>query len=137
MRMRGASLIAGLALCVAASPGSAHHSLAPYVRTTVGVVIGKVKEFTWTNPHTRLIVLVPGEGGTMVEWNFEGVSTSRLATAGFKKASIFPGDTISVVYNPRRDKSPGGMFVAVGLPNGTTLRLDRYQEFHNGAQRIE
>jgi hypothetical protein len=135
--MRGASVIAGLALGVAASQASAHHSLAPYVRTTVEVVIGKVKEFSWTNPHTRLIVLVPGESGTMVEWNFEGVSTSRLATAGFKKDSMFPGDTISVVFHPRRNKSAGGMFVAVGLPNGTTLQLNRYQEFQNGAQRIE
>ena|SRR5688572_1321912 len=135
--MRGASAIAGLALGVAASQASAHHSLAPYVRTTMEVVIGEVKEFAWTNPHTRLIVLVPGEGGTMVEWNFEGVSTSRLATAGFKKDTMSPGDTISVVYNPRRDKSPGGMFVAVGFADGTTLRLGRDQQFQSGTLRIE
>jgi hypothetical protein len=137
MRMRGAFLIAGLALSFAVSQASAHHSLAPYVRTTVDVVIGKVKEFSWTNPHTRLIVLVPGEGGATVEWNFEGVSTSLLATAGFKKDTMSPGDTISVVFNPRRDKSAGGMFVAVGFANGTTLRLDRYKPFQNGTQRIE
>ena len=129
--------MAGLALCAASSPGGAHHSLAPYIRTTAEVAIGRVKEFAWTNPHTRLIVLVRGEGGAMVEWDFEGVSTSRLASAGFKKDMIVPGDPISVIYNPRRDGMPGGMFFAVTLSDGTTLKLNRYQQLQGGAQRLE
>jgi hypothetical protein len=133
--MRRLFAIAALMLC--ASPAHAHHSLAAYIQTTAEVAIGRVKEFVWTNPHTRLVILVRGEGGVEEEWSFEGVSTARLTTAGFKKESIVPGQPISVVYNPRRDRMPGGMFFAVTLVDGTTLRLERHRELQGGRQRIE
>jgi len=125
------------ALCLASLPAAAHHSLAPYIRTRAESVVGTVKEFAWTNPHTWLTVLVRDEQGMLVEWTFEGVATSRLASAGFKKDSVVPGDTISVAFNPRRDGKPGGMFVAVTFTDGSTLKLTRYQTFQGGAQRIE
>ena len=135
--MRRLLAIAATVLCLAAVPAAAHHSLAPYIRTRAESVIGTVKEFAWTNPHTWLTVLVRDEQGAMVEWIFEGVATSRLATAGFKKDSVVPGDTILVAFNPRRDGKPGGMFVAVTFSDGSTLKLTRYQEFQGGAIRIE
>jgi len=135
--MKRAFAMVAAMLCVAAAPASAHHSLTPYIQTTAGVVIGTVKEFAWTNPHTRLIVLVPGADGTAVEWDFEGVSTTRLAQAGFKKETVAPGDMVSVVYYPRRDGSNGGLFVAVTLSDGKTFKLDRYQQLRGGGQRYE
>ena len=135
--MRRLLAIAAAALSLAPLPVGAHHSLAPYIRTKADAVIGTVKEFAWTNPHTKLVVLVRDEGGTLVEWSFEGVSTSLLATARFKKDTMVPGDTIQVVYNPRRDGTPGGMFFAVMLSDGTTLKLNRYQQLQGGGQRIE
>jgi hypothetical protein len=117
-------------------PAAAHHTLAGYIQTRADVLIGKVKEFQWTNPHTWLVVLV-NDGGTTVEWTFEGVSTTRLAPAGFKKDTLMPGDPVSVIYNPRRDGKPGGMFFAVTLADGRTLKLDRYQLLQRGGTRIE
>jgi Family of unknown function (DUF6152) len=135
--MRRLLAIAATVLCLAAVPAAAHHSLAPYIQTRAESVIGTVKEFAWTNPHTWLTVLVRDEKGEMVEWVFEGAATSRLATAGFKKDSVVAGDTISVAFNPRRDGKPGGMFVAVTMSDGTTLKLTRYQQFRSGGVRIE
>jgi len=135
--MKRVLAIALSAQCLASLPAAAHHSLAPYIRTRADSVIGTVKEFAWTNPHTWLTVLVRDERGETAEWTFEGVATSRLATAGFKKDSVVPGDTISVAFNPRRDGKPGGMFVAVTFADGTTLKLTRYQTFQGGGQRIE
>jgi hypothetical protein len=126
--MRRALAIAVVMLCGAPSPGNAHHSLAPYIRTTGDSVIGKLKEFAWTNPHTRIVVLVPGDSGMTVQWTFEGVGTSRLARAGFKKDMMMPGDMIAVAFHPRRDKGAGGLFFSVTLPDGTTFRLDRFQQ---------
>lgn len=128
--------ISMIALGAASTPAEAHHSLAPYIRTRADVIIGKVKEFAWTNPHTRLVVLF-NDGGTMAEWDFEGVSTSRLVSAGFKKDTMMPGDPVSVIYNPRRDGKPGGMFFAVTLADGRTLKLDRYQQIQGGGTRLE
>ena len=134
---RVAALIA-FALCAAPAPADAHHSLAQYIQTRAEVVIGRVKEFAWTNPHTWLTVTVRGENGAMSEWTFEGVSTSRLATAGFKKDTMMPGDPVSIVYNPRRDGKPGGMFFAVTLVDGRTLKLNRLQQPQGaGNQRYE
>ncbi len=134
--MKRGLAIAVVALCAASIPAAAHHTLAGYVQTRAEVLIGKVKEFQWTNPHTWLTVLV-NDGGTTVEWTFEGVSTTRLAPAGFKKDTLMPGDPVSVVYNPRRDGKPGGMFFAVTLADGRTLKLDRYQLLQRGGTRIE
>lgn len=133
--MKRGLAIAMLSLCIAPTTAGAHHSLAPYVRTAGESLIGKLKEFAWTNPHTRIVVLVPGEGGTMVEWNFEGVGTARLARAGFKKDIMKAGDTIAVAFHPRRDKAPGGLFFSVTLSDGTIFRLDRFQQ--SGVQTLE
>ena len=48
-----------------------------------------------------------------------------------------PGDPVSVVYNPRRDGKPGGMFFAVTLADGRSFKLDRYQRLKSGGTRIE
>ena len=125
------------ALSAVSAPADAHHSLAQYIQTRGEVVIGRVKEFAWTNPHTALVIMVRGADGTMAEWTFEGVSPSRLAIAGFKKDTMMPGDPVSVVFNPRRDGKPGGMFFAVTLADGRTLKLDRHQLLQGGGQRYE
>ena len=135
--MKRGLAIAVVALCAASIPAAAHHTLAGYVQTRADVLIGKVKEFQWTNPHTWLTIVVLGEGGTTSEWTFEGVSTANLIDAGFKKDTLMPGDPVSVVYNPRRDGKPGGMFFAVTLADGRSLKLSRYQRFRNGGTRIE
>src|SRR5262245_22615625 len=122
--MKRALAMAVVALCATSAPLEAHHSLASYIQTKAEVVIGRVKEFAWTNPHTWLTITVRGENGAMSEWTFEGVSTTRLASAGFKKDTMMPDDPVSVVYNPRRDGKPGGMFFAVTLVDGRTLKLD-------------
>ena len=134
--MKRVLAIAAVVLCAASIPAAAHHSLAVYIQTRAEVMIGKVKEFQWTNPHTWLVVLV-NEGGTTVEWTFEGVSTARLSRAGFKKDTMAPGDPVSVVYSPRRDGKPGGMFLAITLADGRSLKLDRYQQLKTGGTTIE
>jgi hypothetical protein len=134
--MRGVLAIAVVALSAASAPAFAHHSLALYIQTRADVLVGKVKDFQWTNPHTELILLVT-EGDKTVEWTFEGVSTSRLASAGFKKDSMMPGDQISVVYTPRRDGKLGGMFIAVTLSDGRVLKLSRYQQVRGGGTTYE
>lgn len=118
------SAIALFTLLSGAVPAAAHHSLSSYITTTPKAVIGIVKEFEWSNPHSRLIIMVI-EGGNVTEWNFEGPSLSRLQAAGIKKDSMVPGDKVVVTYGPRRDGKPGGLFIAATYPDGKTLRLKR------------
>ena len=116
-----------VALSFAASGAAAHHSLAPYAMAEVKTVAGTVKNFDWSNPHVRLNVLVPDGKGGAAEWEFEGSSVGRLSSTGFRKNSLAPGDSITVAYNPRRDHTLGGLFVAIKMADGKMLTTDRYR----------
>lgn len=116
-----------LAVTFAVSGAVAHHSLAPYAMAEVKTVAGTVRTFDWSNPHVRLNVLVPDGKGGATEWEFEGSSVGRLSSTGFRKDSLAPGDSITVAYNPRRDHTLGGFFVAVKMADGKMLTTDRYR----------
>ena len=124
--MKFSTAIALTLLCSGAVPASAHHSLGNYITTSPRAIAGIVKTFEWTNPHSRLVVVVIEPDGSVTEWNFEGASLGRLAAAGLTKNSVAPGDKVVVTYGPRRDGKPGGLFVAVSnVANGKTFKLKR------------
>ena len=83
-------------------------------------LVGTVKEFQWTNPHTWIQVNVPNSG-KVVEWSIEGGSPNGLARRGWKSSTMKPGDKITVVINPMKDGSNGGSLKNVTLPDGRTL----------------
>jgi hypothetical protein len=116
-------------LLFAPAAASAHHSLAPYAMAELRTVEGTVKTLDWSNPHVRINLLVAEVNGKYSEWEFEGGSVSRLTSGGLTKDAIAPGDRITVHYNPRRDHSIGGFFVAVTTANGTTYSTDRFRNF--------
>jgi hypothetical protein len=104
----------------------AHHSLSPYAMEDQRTVEGTVKSFDWSNPHVRINLLVSDANGGANQWEFEGGSPGRLTSRGFTKDVISLGDKITVAYNPRRDHSIGGFFVAV-TNNGKTYTTDRFR----------
>jgi hypothetical protein len=80
-----------------------------------------VKEFAWTNPHASFKVEVSGSGGDAQLWSIEMNGTANLVHEGWKRTTINVGDKVTVSVNPLRDGRPGGWFVAIMLPNGSTL----------------
>ena len=76
-----ASIVAGLGLVLlGTAAASAHHSLAPYNRSTYKTVEGTVKDFSWSNPHVKISLAVTGADGAVKDWNFEGSSVDRKST---------------------------------------------------------
>ena len=120
------SLALALALLAVAPAARAHHSLSPYAMAELRSVEGTVKSFDWSNPHVRINLMVPDANGGANQWEFEGGSPGRLTSGGFTKELISPGDKITVAYNPRRDHTIGGFFVAV-TANGKTYATDRFR----------
>jgi Family of unknown function (DUF6152) len=113
----------GLVLCsvlLGSLPASAHHALTAYNRNQSKTVEGVVKEFRFANPHARLILVVPGQDGTMKEWDFEGGGVRRLQNRGLTAGTIAAGDKITVSYNPMRSGAPGGFFVGLTTADGKT-----------------
>ena len=112
-------------VCCAADPAGAHHSFAAYVRTVSRTIEGSVKEFSWSNPHVKLVIMAEGPDGVAKPWSFEGGSVNRLALNGFTRGMIAPGDKVTVSYNPRRDRGAGGFFFGIKSPNGKTYSTER------------
>lgn len=124
--MKSKSFFAALCLAIvllgASPPAWVHHSGAMFDRTRTIQITGVVKEFLWTNPHSSFKVEVAGAGGAEAQvWFIEMNATSNLVHEGWKKNTIKPGEKVTVTINPLRDGRPGGWFIGITLPNGSTL----------------
>ncbi len=120
MRMIRRTSFVLCAMCLGSIPAFAHHSLAAYDRTVSKTIEGTVREFEWTNPHAKLVLVVMDADGTTKRWNFEGGSIGRLVGRGFVQDAIVLGQKLIVSYNPKRDRTNGGFFLGVRTADGKT-----------------
>ncbi len=104
----------------ASSPAVAHHSGLFFTDETV-TLTGTVKEMQLTNPHSWLEMMVPNEDGKVVQWSVEMSAPVVLFRRGWTRATVKPGDEVTVVARPMRDGRPGAAYVAITLPDGSTL----------------
>ena len=117
-RLALAALLAVGFYGAAVVPASAHHSVASFNRNTPEVVTGVVKTWNWSNPHCWLVLMVPdGKGGTQT-WNLEGISATGFVREGYGVDTLKPGETVRMLFAPRRDGAIGGEFLKVLQLNG-------------------
>ena len=110
-----------VAAVFATSAAFAHHSFAMFDQKKVVTLKGVVREFQWTNPHAFIHLEVPNDSGGKDLWQVELNSPNNLKRQGWKSTSVKVGDAVTLVMNPLRDGSRGGLFVSVKLPDGTAL----------------
>lgn len=103
------------------TPAYVHHSGAMFDRDKEITISGTVSEFTWTNPHSSFKVDVPGKDGQPVVWAIEMNGPNNIVRLGWKRTTIKKGDKVSVRINPLRNGQPGGWYLGITLPDGTTL----------------
>ena len=84
-------------------------------------LVGTIKEFQWTNPHSWIQINVANDKGAVVEWSIESQSTGTLSRLGWRPKSFQPGDKVTLKIWPMKDGSAGGSFVGAILANGQTL----------------
>jgi hypothetical protein len=99
----------------------AHHSFAMFDQTKVVTLKGVVREFQWTNPHAFIHIEVANDSGGKDMWQVELNSPNNLKRQGWKSSSVKAGDAVTLVLNPLRDGSKGGLFVSLKLPDGSAL----------------
>ena len=114
------SLLASLALCAAAT-AFAHHSFAMFDQSQQLTLKGTVREFQWTNPHAWIHLDVPNTSGGVDTWQVELNSPNNLKRQGWKSTSLKVGDAVTLMLNPLKDGTKGGLFVAVTLADGSVL----------------
>ncbi len=121
--MRRATNAAVLAVFVLglATAVQAHHSSAMFDKAVVRDVTATVKEFQWTNPHIWIQVMIANEDGELEEWSIEGGGTNTLFRRGWRPDSFSAGDEITIRFNPMKDGSAAGGFIAAKLADGSTL----------------
>lgn len=107
-------------------PLSAHHARPEYDASSQISITGTVKEFELINPHAWIHLVVTTRQGEIENWSFEGASVGRLTRVGWTRDMLKPGDTVEVLFNPRRDGTPGGLFRGVTTAEG---------EFHSASRR--
>jgi hypothetical protein len=108
------------------APGTAiaHHSGAMFDSARTVSLQGTVKAFQWTNPHSFIQILVEGPKGA-VEWSVEMGSPSQLYRSGWRPSSIRVGEKLTVVINPLRDGTNGGVFVSATAADGQPVGAPR------------
>ena len=104
-----------------ATTAQAHHSFAMFDQTQQVTLKGTVHEFQWTNPHAWIHLDVPGANGINDSWQVELNSPNNLKRQGWKSTSVKAGDQVTLVLNPLKDGSKGGLFVSITLPDGSVL----------------
>ena len=101
-----------------AAPVAAHHSYAMFDATKNIALTGTVKDWKWTNPHTFMLLAVPGPGGRAVDWSLEGQSPQVLRRKGWEREMVKVGDKVTMNINPLKAGSNGGQFIAITTADG-------------------
>jgi len=112
---------AAVAVVGLAGPAFAHHSFAMFDQSKDVTLKGTVREFQWTNPHAFIHIEVPNDSGGKDVWQVELNSPNNLTRQGWRSTSVKPGEQVTLVLNPLRDGSKGGLFKSVTLPDGKVL----------------
>ncbi len=114
-----ASILAGAAALLATG-AEAHHSAAMFDKSKTVTLSGTVKELEWTSPHCWIQILTSGDAGP-TEWSIEMGAPFELVRNGLRRSSLSTGDKITVVINPTRSGSTGGLFVSAVDGNGQPI----------------
>jgi len=102
-------------------PLFAHHGNAAYEGTVTEIKNAIVTKLVWANPHTIVLFEVKDDKGEVVHWNAELGSPSALANVGWNKASLQPGDVITVYIHQSKTKNPVGRIQYIVLADGSKL----------------
>jgi hypothetical protein len=113
-------VLSGAISALLALPVAAHHSGAMFDDKKTVTLTGTVKAFQWTNPHCWIQVLVPSKDGP-VEWSVEMGAPFEIYRTGLRPTSLKAGDKITVIINPIRNGSHGGLYVSATGADGKPL----------------
>jgi hypothetical protein len=113
--------LAGIAVAMSAIPAFSHHSFAMFDAEKKVTLEGTVKEFQWTNPHSWILLTVSNAQGEPEQWSIEMGGPAGLARQGWVPKTLRPGMKVQTVIHPLRDGTTGGQFMAITLPDGSTM----------------
>jgi hypothetical protein len=111
-------VVLGLAVCTSVF---ANHGNAAYEANLTEIKNATVTRLVWANPHTLVLFEAKDEKGEIVHWNAEMGSPSALSNVGWNKASLMPGDVITIFIHQAKTRNPVGRIQYVILADGSKL----------------
>jgi hypothetical protein len=120
MKKKLTFMLAGT-IVVASTAAFAHHGMSAYDFQRQITLKGTVTAFEFANPHVLLHFGVKDRGGKVIEWVAETGSPNMMRRGGWTKASVKPGDEITVSGHPAKDGSASMRFMKIVLANGQEL----------------
>jgi Family of unknown function (DUF6152) len=108
MKRLSIPLLASLAVAAMTAAAGAHHSIAVFDQIHPLELVGTVKEFRYSSPHTFILLDVTDKDQHTVTWNLEGNSPNSLSWDGWSHTTLRPGDELRLVVYPLRSGAPGG-----------------------------
>ncbi len=99
----------------------AHHSGTMFSED-VKEIVGTIKEFQFTNPHSWIQVMVETKPGQAPqEWSVEWGSPNQLGRRGIRPSTFKPGAKVTLRIRPMIDGSPAAGFVGAKFADGATV----------------
>ena len=118
---RLAAFAAGLGLLLATSPLLAHHGAGMYDPDRSVSVKGNITEFEFANPHVLIYFDAKDDKGNVAKWTAEGGSPNLMRRSGWNRATLKPGDPVTVVGHPARNGAKSMRLEKIILPNGQEI----------------
>ncbi len=116
-----------LVLMTGASVAGHHGTGISYDLTApLATIKGTVTEFAWRNPHVSIFIDVKDDQGKVVSYALEHNNVNSLATLGYHRNTLKPGQDVTAVFHPSRSGAPVGLTVKIVLPDGKEI-LQRQQ----------
>ena len=114
----------------------AHHSNDYHFDRNVGVTVnGTVKAFRFINPHSRLLVDVTGEDGSVVTWDCEMGGANVMMRRGWTQDVFQPGDEVVIQGIAARRHETECYFDSAEFADGRVIELG--DSFDAGAPAAE
>ncbi|MDA1184020.1 MAG: DUF6152 family protein [Acidobacteria bacterium] len=122
MTRRRRPVVVAMSLLAMSAGLSAHHSFtASFDARTPVVITGVVTHVVWANPHVMFSIAETDTGGAVTTWRLELGAPSVLLQRGWRRASLTPGDTLTVHGVRARDGTYFARVVSIRLKTGQAL----------------
>src|SRR5258706_13871604 len=122
---KGLIFVVGLDILVCAITLFAHHNAGvSYDLKQKITLTGTVTQYLLINPHALIHFDVKDESGKVTGWVAESEAPQRLYRSGWRKDTLKPGDTITIIGNPARNGKKWIALLKAMTPDGKSVDFD-------------